>query len=290
MREVGDSFFEDSLELNAEELYWTPDMFAEFTQAARLRHDQVPAADVRAERVSDYWVPQDEPVPDFELPDGEGARYRHDYYETITDLYIDDHMVLVGEWARAVRHAVPHAGRVRQQLRGDPLRARGRRGGGPRRRRVAERRRHPVPDRARTVLPDAAYADPDDPRGASRWTTTGRSSAARTRAAARRSAPSSARGSAGTSHTFLRQYKRMMDKEWAMGVTRPLLHGYTHSPADAPWPGRSHFIGLVGEAVNHRTWPEWRCCARCRTTGRAARWCCSRARRAPTSRCCATAS
>ena len=256
VRDVGYSFFEDSLELNAEELYWTPDMFAEFTR--RRGYDMtryLPLMFVQG--VSDYWVPEDEPVPDFELPEGEGARYRHDYYETITDLYIDDHMLVVGDWAQ--QYDMQFRTQAAYGNNFEVIRSA----------REAAERGVLVDDESlnagdtpflvgeSTALPDAAYDEPDDPL----W---------RFALDHYRQVVSGSHQGGGLEvtselgawfgldlHTFLREYKRMMDKEWAMGVTRPLLHGVTHSPDSEPWPGAAHFLGIVGEAVNHRTWPEW---------------------------------
>lgn len=257
VRDVGYSFFEDSLELSAEELYWSPSMLSELRE--RRGYDPtrfLPLMFVQG--VSDYWVPEKEPTPDFELPAGEAARYRYDYYRTLTDLYIDDHIAVVGEWARQYGmqfRTQPAYGNNFEVIRSS--------------RRSAELRVL-VDDESLnagdtpfllgegTVLPEPAYNDYQSPL----W---------RFALDHYRQVTSGSHQGGGLEVTselgawigaelrlFLRDYKRIMDKEWAAGLTRPLLHGVTHSPDDRPWPGASHFIGLVGESLNHRTWPEWR--------------------------------
>ena len=259
VRKVGYSFFEDSLELNAEELYWTPSMQREF--AARRGYKMTKYLPLMfAQGVSDYWVPQDEPVADFELPGGEGARYRYDYYSTITDLYLDNHVKVVGEWAK----------KYGMQFRTQPAYGnnfdviRSSREGAQSGVLVDDESLNAgdtpflvSPNNQPTMAPREYYSDPETDQ----W----------------RFAMDHYRQVTSGSHqggalevttelgawfgrelaTTLREYKRMMDKEWAAGVTRPLLHGMTHSPEDTTWPGASHFVGLVGESVNHRTWPEW---------------------------------
>src|SRR3954453_23734874 len=100
---VGRSFFEDSLELDVSQLFWTDRFPAEFRR--RRGYDItrfLPLMFVEGEHK--YWVPESEPTPDFELPDGSGFRYRHDYYETETDLYIDEHLKEISAWAK--RHGM----------------------------------------------------------------------------------------------------------------------------------------------------------------------------------------
>lgn len=259
VRKVGHSFFEDSLELNADELYWTPTLPSEFSERRGYEMAKyLPLMFVQG--VSDYWVPQQEPTPDFELPGSEGARYRYDYYATITDLYLDNHVKVVGNWAekygmqfrtqpaygnnfeviRSAREAAESGVLVDDESlnAGDtPFLV--------------------SPNNAPSQLPREYYSNPETDQ----W---------RFAMDHYRQVTSGSHQGGGleiTSElgawfgrelaTSLREYKRMMDKEWAAGLTRPLLHGVTHSPEGTPWPGASHFVGLVGEAINHRTWPQW---------------------------------
>jgi hypothetical protein len=55
----------------------------------------------------------------------------------------------------------------------------------------------------------------------------------------------------------LGDYKAIMDKEWAFGLTRPILHGYAYQLPDAAWPGTDHFSGVVADSWNAKTYPQW---------------------------------
>jgi hypothetical protein len=255
VRKVGYSFFEDSLELHANELFWTSSFQAEF--AKRRGYDMTKYLPLLyVQTVSDYWVPETEPVPDFELPTSEGARYRHDFYETLTDLYVDNHLEVVAKWAK--KYGMSFRTQAGYGNNMDTIRSA----------REGARAGVLVDDESlnagdtpflvrQDTLFDGAYDDPSDPwwrfpLDHYRQVTSGAAQAGKLEVTTELGA-----WFGRELQTFLRDYKRMMDKEWAAGVTRPLLHGYTHSPESAPWPGNSHFTGVVGEAVNFRTWPEW---------------------------------
>ncbi len=252
---VGHSFFEDSLEYTADELYWSSGFPAEF--AGRRGYDMTKYLPLMfVEGVSDVPTPAKEPVPDFELPGGEGARYRHDYYQTLTDLYVDNHLEVVGQWAEKygmqfraqpaygndldVTRSAREAARAGVLVDDESL--------------VADAG---APDVSLVDVDGAFYDKPDSPQ----WRTAMEHYRALTSGSHQGGGLeiSSELGARFTYElrTFLRDYKRMMDKEWAAGLTRPLLHGVTHSPEGTPWPGASHFGGLVGESINYRTWPEW---------------------------------
>ncbi len=49
--------------------------------------------------MNEYWVPETPPPADFELPHEQGRRIRHDYYETLTDLYVDEHLKPFIDWS-----------------------------------------------------------------------------------------------------------------------------------------------------------------------------------------------
>src|SRR4051794_1395788 len=240
---VGGSFFEDSLELDVKELFWTDRFQAEF--ARRRGYDMtrfLPLMFVQGEHK--YWVPETEPTPDFELPGGEGFRYRHDYYETETDLYVDEHLKEISRWAKG------HGMKFRSQ--------------------VAYGNSFDVTRSARELARDGGLVDDEslnagDIRpfgiGSRDW----------------HFAFDHYRSIVGGSHQGgsnvvgdelgavfldnlmmgLPDYRAMMDKAWAAGVTRPLIHGYQSQSAGASWPGDDHFLGIVTDSWNHRTFPQW---------------------------------
>jgi hypothetical protein len=105
LRDSGTELFEDSLELNADSLFWSRDLPERFAQ--RHGYDlitRLPA--LFAQGMCRYWVPNEEPVPDFELDDGSGSKIRRDYYRLLTDLYISDHLLVLQAWSvsRGMRH------------------------------------------------------------------------------------------------------------------------------------------------------------------------------------------
>jgi hypothetical protein len=237
------SFFEDSLELDAVELLWTQDFQREFRK--RRGYDMtkyLPLMFVKGQQ--QYWVPDHEPAPDFDLPGGEGYRYRHDYYETETDLYVANHLAVIQKWART------HGMRFRSQVAyGNALDV-------TRSARELARRGGLVDDESL----NAGDINPFDLTGRD-W----------------HFAFDHYRSIVGGSHQggsavignelgavflhvlmmSLTDYKRAMDKAWAAGVTRPLIHGYqSQVPGDA-WPGTDHFLGIVSDSWNHRTFPQW---------------------------------
>src|SRR4051794_16262535 len=240
---VGGSFFEDSLELDVSELFWTDRFAAEFQR--RRGYDParfLPLMFVEGEHK--YWVPETEPTPDFELPDGTGFRYRHDYYETETDLYVDEHLKEISAWAK--RHGM----RFRSQ--------------------VAYGNSFDVTRSARELARDGGLVD-DESLNAGDIKPVGLGSRDW------HFAFDHYRSIVGGSHQggsnvvgdelgavfldnlmmSLTDYRAIMDKAWAAGVTRPLVHGYQSQSAGAPWPGDDHFLGIVTDSWNHRTFPQW---------------------------------
>jgi hypothetical protein len=103
LKSVGGSFFEDSLEIDADGIFWTPKMTTEFAgRRGYALAKYLPL--VFQQGVHRYWVPETLPIGDFDLPNGAGSRVRHDYAETLTDLYVDQHLKPLQEWA--VKHGV----------------------------------------------------------------------------------------------------------------------------------------------------------------------------------------
>jgi len=240
---VGDSFFEDSLELDVAELFWTHDFASEFK--ARRGYEitkYLPLMFVQG--MHKYWVPEFEPTPDFELPDGSGYRFRHDYYETETDLYVDNHIGVIAAWAR--RHGMAFRSQVAFGNSFDVTRSA---------REITSRggRADDESLNAGDILPfsinsrDWNFAF-DHYRALVAGSHQGGSNEISYELGA----------------VFLRElmvgltdYKRIMDKAWAAGITRPMIHGYATQPPGTPWPGNSNFVGLVSDSWNAATFPQW---------------------------------
>jgi hypothetical protein len=238
---TGGDFFEDSLELDALELMWTDDFAEQFK--ARRGYDllkYLPVLVVQGQH--QYPVPNATPPADFDLPGDLGARVRHDYLRTLTDLYVDNHLKVFQRWART------HGMRFRTQAAFgaalDPTRS------------------------ARALAHSGAGADDESlnagdpaPLGDSNW----------------RFAFDHFRSVAGGVHqgggteigtelgamffrdqqASLELYKALMDKEWAAGITRPIIHGFAYQPPGSAWPGRDQFTGIVAQSWNQANFPQW---------------------------------
>jgi len=243
LRSVGGSFFEDSLEIDAAELYWTPKMASEFERRrgyAMARY--LPLMFVQG--MNRYWVPNEEPTPDFELPDGQGERIRRDYYRTITDLYVDEHLQTYADWAQ--RHGMQFRSQAAFGQDLDPIRSARelvRMGG--------------IADEESLNAGDVLPYDLTNPM----W---------RFAFDHHRTVVGGVHQGGGVEvnnelgavfhrafHVGLQQMKGMQDKEWAAGTTRPMVHGYAYQPPGSAWPGRHQFFRYIGESWNADTYPQW---------------------------------
>ncbi|MFJ3669726.1 glycosyl hydrolase [Streptomyces sp. NPDC090106] len=90
LRSVGGDFFEDSLEFLTE-LHWTPRMPQEF--AARRGYALRSRLPLVHGQSSAVYVLQDAAV---------GKRVRWDYFQTLSDLYLDHHVGVLDDWARTL--------------------------------------------------------------------------------------------------------------------------------------------------------------------------------------------
>lgn len=241
--QVGTDLFEDSLELDADSLFWTSDLIQRFTD--RHGYDPTPLLPVLfAQGMCHYWVPDEPPTPDFEFDSGRGAGARTDYYRLLTDMYISDHLAVLQEWA--VAHGMKHKAQVAYGQNLDAIRANrefARMGGRPEGESLNAGDRAPVDlahptwrfsvDHERTIVGGAHQG------GATRIST---ELGAQFLAAYGQS---------------LSDLKAMLDKEWSVGLTRPFVHGYASQPTNVEWPGNSRFEDFASESWNAQHFPEW---------------------------------
>ncbi len=240
---AGTELFEDSLELNADSLFWSADLPERFL--ARHGYDLTPYLPVMfAQGMCRYWVPNEEPPADFETVSDLGPRVRADYHRLITDLYVSDHLRLLQEWSmgHGLRHKAQAAyGQDLEPVRSfrELVRCGGRAeaeslNGGDR---VPMRREHPnwrfALDWQRSVVGGAHQG------GATRIST-----------------ELGAQFGAAFDYS-LGAYRQLLDKEWATGITKPYVHGFAVQGPDAPWPTSSRFWNMVAESWNDLHFPEW---------------------------------
>jgi hypothetical protein len=243
LRRTGTDMFEDSLEHNAASLFWTPDLIDRFTE--RHGYDPTPYLPLLyAQGMCRYWVPNEEPIPDFELDTGVGARLRSDYYRLLTDLYISDHLLVLQEWSAG--HGLRHKAQVAYGQSLEPIRSNREfvRAGGR-----AEGESLNSGDRAPVSRSDATW------RFALDWQ---RSvvGGAHQGGAVRISTELGAQFRAAYALT-LGDLQRMLAKEWSTGITRPFLHGVATQEPAAAWPSQTRFFNIVSDSWNDEHFPEW---------------------------------
>src|SRR4051794_30578096 len=238
---VGGAFFEDSIEISTTML-WTPDMRAAFKQ--RRGYDLVKYLPLLF--VPGFYVvpvPQDTPAPEFDLPDGLGDRIRHDYWQTLDDLYAENHFAPFEDWART--HAMHY--RVQPAYAGTFHVTRAAR--------EAAELGATVDHESRNAGDPQPYSDPvwhfafDNYRELAGGSHQGGSSDTAIELGAT---------NARDYMVNLAEYKAIMDKAWAAGINRPIIHGLVNQAAGAAWPGSSRFGGLIAESWNPATCPEWK--------------------------------
>ncbi|MFI1335283.1 glycosyl hydrolase [Streptomyces sp. NPDC020845] len=101
LRSNGGNLFEDSLELDSA-LHWTWDLLKRFEKLRGYAlRDRLPVVFIdKIHRQYTSVTPDD--TPDFEFSDGGGARVRDDYFRTLTDLYISEHVEPLKHWAHGL--------------------------------------------------------------------------------------------------------------------------------------------------------------------------------------------
>lgn len=235
--------FEDSLELNADSLFWAPDFAERFE-----RRFGYPIAShlplLIAHGQCRYWVPEEVPNPDFCVESELAERVRADYERLLLECYVDDHLRPVQSWAEG--HGMRHKAQAAygQNLEAvmsfrELVRCGGR----------AEIESLNSGDRIPMRMDHPNWRFSVDWQRAC-------VSGAHQGGALRVSTELGAQ--MGACYGFsLVDYRRMLDKEWAIGVSKPFVHGYAAQPEGAPWPGRGRFGTIVSEPWNHRTFPQW---------------------------------
>ena len=243
LRAAGTELFEDSLELNADSLFWSHDLLDRFR--ARHGYDLVPHLPVLfAHGMCRYWVPNEEPVADFEYDDGSSRRIRRDYERLLTDLYIADHLVILQEWSAG--HGLRHKAQVAYGQNLEPVRSNRefvRAGGRAEGESLNSGDRFPV----RRDHPNWRFAL-DWQRSVVGGVHQGGATRISTELGAQFLAPYA---------ITLGDYKQLLDKEWAAGITKPFVHGYATQAADAPWPTQCRFADYVAVSWNDTHFPEW---------------------------------
>jgi hypothetical protein len=238
---VGGQFFEDSLELVTTCL-WTGRMREEFRE--RRGYDltkYLPLIFVPGFYV--VPVPQDPPVAEYDLPDGLGARVRHDFWQTLDDLWADNHIAPFQRWAethgmsyraQAGYASTFHVTRAARDmaLAGATADHESRNAGDPQP--YTDRTWHFAFDNYRELAAGAHQGGSSD------------------------TAIELGATNARDYMVMLGEYKAIMDKAWAAGINRPVIHGLVYQNEGAQWPGSSRFGGVVAESWNPRTFPEWK--------------------------------
>lgn len=247
LKRCGGDFFEDSLELNADSLFWAPAFAEEFKE--RRGYDLLPFLPLAFQHgMSRYWVPTEPPRADFQLSDGQASKVRADYYRLLTDLYIENHLKPFQDWARGYGMTYKAQAAYGQDL--EPIRSNRElaRAGGR-----VEGESYNSGDRFPTDIRSYGW------RYALDWQ--------------RAVAGGAHQGGALRVSTELGaqpeqchqvtpgDYKAMIDKEWAAGITQPFLHGFQYMSTGAAWPGKYRF-GDNLDSFNDRHNPQWPALAR----------------------------
>ncbi|WP_103062550.1 hypothetical protein [Actinomyces qiguomingii] len=241
--------FEDSLELNADCLFWSLTMLDRFRSLRGYDLTRYLPLLV-AHGQCRYWVPEAPPRPDFDSAAADGAptalgrRVRADYDRTITDLYVSDHLALIQDWA--VGHGMRHKAQAAYGQNLEPVRS----------------FRELVRCGGRAEVESLNSGDRVPmrmDRPGWRFTLDWQRSCvggAHQGGAVRVSTELGAQ--MDKCYDFsLADYRHMLDKEWAVGVTKPFVHGFAAQDPEAPWPTRGRFGTIVSESWNQRHFPQW---------------------------------
>jgi hypothetical protein len=239
LRTAASNVFEDSLELHAT-LLWTTDFLREFAQrrgyelARHLPALFVPGIHEMAGSLGPL------PPPTFELVGGVGERARYDFDETLTDLYVERHLRPMVAWAEArgvslraqVAYNVTSLGIVRSAAS------------------------VPVPEVETFGLGDPA--PPGSPEAQYALDAYRAMSAGAHLSGARQVSTELGDVVGAVYGQNPLEYKDLINRSYACGVTQIVIHGYAHSDDAHPWPGWNPFM-LISEpwGRQHPQWRDW---------------------------------
>ncbi|MEO9323387.1 glycosyl hydrolase [Nocardioides sp. C4-1] len=241
LKQVGDTMFEDSLELNADSLFWSQDFLEEFE--AEFGYSMLPYLPLMYQHgMSRYWVPTVRPTPDFSLADGSNQKVLNDYYTFINSRYIARSEVFQ-DWAETYDMVYKTQPAFGQDL--EPIRA------------------------AREFTRAGSAVEGESFNSGDRWPIDSGSWAWKEALDWQRVLTSGVhQGGANrvttelganrdiTYELNLREYKEMMDKEWAAGFSKPVLHGFAYQSIGSTWPGKQRFGDNTSESWND-SFPQW---------------------------------
>lgn len=250
--DVGGAYFEDSLENHTASQYSSRDMLDQFQD--RRGYDLAPYLPmVFMQGMSQYAFdfehtgqPDTLPPADFTLTGGDGQRVLNDYWRTLDDLYADEHLAPFIEFADETDMQFRT-----QAAFGETLNT----------------------SRAARELARAGGLMDDESLNAGTWDPAQVLSA---NEGAWRFMADHYRSAVGGSHQggqtqvsselgaaipafmpTMRSYRQLMDTSWAMGISRPIVHGYAYQTPGAAWPGTTRFGNIVAESWNADTFPQW---------------------------------
>jgi hypothetical protein len=243
LQKSGQDMFEDSLELHATTIYWTPNMEKEFK--SRRGYDMakyLPLMFVQGE--SNFPVAPKLPVVDFSLSDGSNSRILHDYFETLTDLYVDDHLQVFQDWAEKYGMRYKAQASYGQDL--DPIRS------------------------FRSLQEMGARSETESLDGGENLPISTNDPAWANSLQFQQTIASGVHQGGGTLLSTelgaifrpaysmnLSDYQDLMAKEWADGVSQPFIHGFALQAPNATWPGTTRFGETVTESWNDTNFPQW---------------------------------
>ncbi|MBD5780414.1 alpha-L-rhamnosidase [Pelagicoccus sp. NFK12] len=91
MREVGGNLFEDSIEMETKETVWTPRILEEFEE--RRGYSALPYLPIIVEKKED---------PIFEYVDFDARHIWHDWWQTLSELFLENHFTALKQWANSL--------------------------------------------------------------------------------------------------------------------------------------------------------------------------------------------